>query len=82
MSRIQMGTVFCEDVVLDSFNKASTYEDSILDQIYYSKYVWVFIMMILILYNIVSTKKHTKTTVALKLKLLISLFLCAVFLYI
>ena len=39
--------------VLNSFNKASRDEDNILDQVYKSKYVRIFIMMILILYNII-----------------------------
>ena len=41
------------DVVLDSFNKASRDEDSILDQIYKSKIVRIFIMMNLIPNNII-----------------------------
>ena len=44
------GNGFSGDVVLDSFNKASLDEDNILDQMYKSKYVWNFIMMILILF--------------------------------
>ena len=44
---------FCRDVVLDSFNKASKVEDKILDQICKSKYVRIFIIIILILYNII-----------------------------
>ena len=47
------GDSFCGDVVLNSFNKASRDEDNILDQVYKSKYVRIFIMMILILYNII-----------------------------
>ena len=47
------GNIFCGDVVLDSFNEASRDEDNILDQVYKSKYVRIFIMMILILYNII-----------------------------
>ena len=46
------GNGFCEDVVLDNFMEASRDEDIILDQIYKSKYVWIFIMMILLLFNI------------------------------
>ena len=37
---------FWGDVVLGSFNKASRDEENILDQIYGSKYVWIFIMII------------------------------------
>ena len=44
---------FCGDVVLDSFDKASRDEDKILDQVYKSKCVRIFIMMILILYKII-----------------------------
>ena len=40
------GNSFAGDVVLESFNKASQDEDNILDQIYKSKYVRIFIMMI------------------------------------
>ena len=40
---------FSGDVVLDSFNKAY----NILNQICRSKYVWIIIMKILILYNII-----------------------------
>ena len=47
------GNSFCGDVVLDSFNKASRDEDNTLDQEYKSKYVRIFIMMILILFNII-----------------------------
>ena len=47
------GNSFCGDVALDSFKKASWDEDNILDQIYASKYVWIFIMMILFLNNII-----------------------------
>ena len=43
------GNGFCGNVVLDSFNKD---EDNILDQMYKSKYVRIFIMMILIIFNI------------------------------
>ena len=43
------GKSFCGDVVLNSFNKASRDKDNILDQVYKSKYVRIFIMMILIL---------------------------------
>ena len=46
------GNGFCGDVVLDNFIKASRDEDNILDQIYKSKYVQIFIMMILIIFNI------------------------------
>ena len=70
------GNSFCEDVVLDSFNKASRNEDNILDQVYKSKYAWIFIMMILI-------RKFDKTTaVALKPNYMSSLLLRAVFLLI
>ena len=47
------GNSFCGDVVLDSFNKASRDEDKILYQVYKSKYVRIYIMMILILFNII-----------------------------
>ena len=47
------GNSFCGDVVLNSFKKASQDEDNILDQVYKSKYVRIFIMMILILYNLI-----------------------------
>ena len=40
------GSGFCGDVVTDSFNKAYRDDDNILDQIYKSKYVQIFIMMI------------------------------------
>ena len=45
------GNSFCRDVVLNSFKKASRDEVNILDQVYESKYVRIFIMMILILYD-------------------------------
>ena len=49
----QIGSAFDrEDVVLDSFNKASRDEDSILDQINKKQILWIFIMMILIFHNI------------------------------
>ena len=38
-----------EDVVFDIFNKASRDEDSILYQIYGSKYVWIIMKKILII---------------------------------
>ena len=41
-----MGTVFCGDVVLDSFNMSYKDEDNILEQIYKSKYVRIIIMTI------------------------------------
>ena len=47
------GNSFSGDVVSNNCNKTSRDEDNILDQIYKSKYVWIFIMMILILYNII-----------------------------
>ena len=47
------GNSFCWDIVLNSFNKASRDEDNILDQVYKTKYVRIFIMMISILYNII-----------------------------
>ena len=40
------GNSFCEDVVLDSFNKTNRDADKILDRIYNSKYVHFIIMMI------------------------------------
>ena len=43
------GNSICGDVVLNSFNKASRDEDNILDKVYKSKYVRIFIMKILIL---------------------------------
>ena len=52
-------------VVLDSFYKASGDGDNILDQIYKSKYVRIFIKMFLIHY----TKMHINTTVALNTNL-------------
>ena len=58
------GNSFCGDVVLNRFNKASRDEGNNLDQVYKSKCVWIFIMMILILYKII--KKFDNTTVALK----------------
>ena len=54
-----MGTVFCGDVVLDSFNKAFSDEDYILDQIYNSIYVRNIITMILIFYTIKRKCIHT-----------------------
>ena len=39
------GISFRGDVVLDSFNRAYWDEDTILEQIYKSKYVRIFIMM-------------------------------------
>ena len=69
------GISFCEDVVLDSFTKASMDEDNNLDQIFE---VWIILLVILILYNI--TKMHTNTTVTLNPKFI--LLLCAVFLYV
>ena len=59
------GNVICVEVVLVSFNKASRDENNILDQMHKSKYVRIFIMMILIFLNIFS-KKHNKLTVPLK----------------
>ena len=47
------GNIFGGDVVSDSFNKTSRYEDNILEQINKSEYVRIIIMMILILYNII-----------------------------
>ena len=47
------GNHFFGDVVLDNFNNASREEDNILDKVYKSIYVRIFIMMILILYNII-----------------------------
>ena len=47
------GHSFCGDVVLNSFNKASRDEDNILDQVWKSKYVRIYIIMILILYHII-----------------------------
>ena len=49
----QMGNFFCGDVVSYSFNKSSRDEDSILYQIYKSKYFRIIILMILIHYNII-----------------------------
>ena len=40
----------CEDVVLDSFNKANRFEDSILDQYMKNKYVRIFNMNILVFF--------------------------------
>ena len=57
------GNSFGGDVVLNSFNKVSRDEDNILDQGYKSKYVRIFIMMILILNNII---RKCILTVALK----------------
>ena len=62
-------------------NATSRDEDNILDQMYKSKYVRIFIMMILIFLNIFS-KKHNKITVPLKPNFMNSLLLCAVFLLI
>ena len=42
------GNRFCGDVVMNSFNKASRDEENILDQVYKSKYIRIFIIMILI----------------------------------
>ena len=53
------GNSFCGDAVLNSFNKVSRDEDNILDQVYESEYVRIFIMMILILYNIIRKCKLT-----------------------
>ena len=47
------GNSFCGDVVLNSFNKSFRDKDHIFDQVFKSKYVRIFIMMILILYNII-----------------------------
>ena len=41
------GNSFCGDVVSDIFHKASPDEDNILEQIYRSKYVRIFITKIL-----------------------------------
>ena len=41
------GNSFCGDVVSDSFHRASQDEDNILEQMYGSKYVRIFIMKIL-----------------------------------
>ena len=40
------GNSFWGNVVLDGFDRASRDEDNILDQIYNSKYIRIFIMMI------------------------------------
>ena len=42
------GNAFCGDVVFYNFIKASRDEDNNLDQIYKSKYVRIFIMIIFI----------------------------------
>ena len=47
------GNNICGNVVFNSFNKASRDKDNTLDQVYKSKYDRIFIMMILILYNII-----------------------------
>ena len=51
------GNSFCGNEFLDSYNKAYREEDNILDLIYIyvykSKYVRIFIMMILMLYKII-----------------------------
>ena len=47
------GNSFCGDVVLDSFNKTSRDEDNNIKQMYKSKYVFIIIFMILILFNII-----------------------------
>ena len=54
------GNGFGEDVVSDSFNKASRDEDNILDKIYKIKYVRIIIMMILIIYNIIRKRLLTQ----------------------
>ena len=48
------GNSFGEDVVLDKK------EDNILDQIYQNRYVQIFFMMILILYNIIQKRLLTQ----------------------
>ena len=48
-----MGAFFCGDVVLDTYNEASRYEDNILDYIYNNKYVRIILRKILILNNII-----------------------------
>ena len=57
---------------MDSFNKTYRDEDDILDQIYESKYIRIFIMMISILYTILRICKLT-LTVALKHYLILSI---------
>ena len=57
------GNSFGGDVVSDSFNKTLRDEENILDQVYKSKYVRIFIIMILILHNII--RKLDNTIVAL-----------------
>ena len=47
------GNSFGGHVVLNSLKKASRDEENILDQVYESKYVRIFIIMILILYDII-----------------------------
>ena len=42
--------IYCGDVVMDSFNKASADENTIIDQTYRCKYVWIIIMKV---YNII-----------------------------
>ena len=64
------GNRFCGDVVLDNFNKASWDEDNISDQIYKSKYVRIF-FMVLIIYNII---RKCLLRVALKPIFMSSLF--------
>ena len=54
------GNSFSGDVVLDSFNKASRDAETILEQVDESKYVKIFIIMILILYNMIRKCKQTQ----------------------
>ena len=63
------GNSFYGEVVLDRLNKASRDEDNFLNQISEGKYVRIFIMMILILYNInkkcILTKQWHKNPILL-----------------
>ena len=53
------GNNFNGDVVSDTFNKTSRDEDSILEQMYKSKYVRIIIKMIFIINKIIRKCKQT-----------------------
>ena len=73
-----MGTIFCGDVVLDSFKKGSRDKDNILDQLKKQICLEYYQCDLYSLYHL--TKMHTNIKVAQKSNFMSSLLLCAVFL--
>ena len=74
----QMGTAFAKMSSWTDLTRHLGMETTFQTKNIKSKYVWVFIKMILIHYS----KMHTNTTVALKPNFMSSFLLCAVFLLI